>query len=351
MSIKQKSVDNAKKVAGMYTVTAWRAHRWGWRIALIIGTLVIIGAVFMFWWSREPARFDVKQASTMYLPDTEQPVVGSAVTGTTAKILDTLLHKPGGYIRNDVTPPGVLMDNIAEWEFGVVRNLRESIRTLRYDFSRSQSQSRSVKALEEADNAMNRDADKWMTIPTPEGSFSEAQDKVIEYSREIADAASQDAQFYARADNLVSYLEQVNKSLGDLTQQLSASVGDIVVDRDVIADDSSQSTAAPAIKNDRTPRLKVDNIFYEARGYSWALLHELEAVRIDFASVLKKKNATASLAQIINELEKAQKPVWSPIILNGRGFGFSANHSLVMASYLSRANAGIIDLIRLLREG
>ena len=33
------------------------------------------------------------------------------------------------------------------------------------------------------------------------------------------------------------------------------------------------------------------------------------------------------------------------------GFGLVANHSLVMASYLSRANAAIIDLRDLLAQG
>jgi hypothetical protein len=43
--------------------------------------------------------------------------------------------------------------------------------------------------------------------------------------------------------------------------------------------------------------------------------------------------------------------VWSPIILNGSGFGLWANHSLVMASYISRANAALIDLRELLAQG
>jgi hypothetical protein len=41
----------------------------------------------------------------------------------------------------------------------------------------------------------------------------------------------------------------------------------------------------------------------------------------------------------------------SPFILNGSGMGLLANHSLVMASYLSRANAGINDLRKLLAQG
>ena len=35
----------------------------------------------------------------------------------------------------------------------------------------------------------------------------------------------------------------------------------------------------------------------------------------------------------------------------GKGFGFVANHSLVMASYISRANAAVIDLKSLLERG
>jgi hypothetical protein len=59
----------------------------------------------------------------------------------------------------------------------------------------------------------------------------------------------------------------------------------------------------------------------------------------------------ASVKQIIIELEGTQKTMWSPVILNGSGFGVLANHSLTMASYLSRANAAISDLRDLLSRG
>ena len=77
----------------------------------------------------------------------------------------------------------------------------------------------------------------------------------------------------------------------------------------------------------------------------------MKAIEIDFASVLEKKNARVSLQQIIRELEGTQRTVWSPVILNGNGFGMFANHSLVMASYISRANAALIDLRSLLEQG
>ena len=67
--------------------------------------------------------------------------------------------------------------------------------------------------------------------------------------------------------------------------------------------------------------------------------------------MLAKKNATVSVRQIIRELEASQETVWSPMILNGNGFGVLANHSLVMANYISRANAAVIDLRQLLNQG
>ena len=67
--------------------------------------------------------------------------------------------------------------------------------------------------------------------------------------------------------------------------------------------------------------------------------------------MLERKNAVVSLRQIIRELEGTQDAMWSPVILNGTGYGPLANHSLVMASYISRANAGVIDLRELLAQG
>ena len=81
------------------------------------------------------------------------------------------------------------------------------------------------------------------------------------------------------------------------------------------------------------------------------MIEFLQAVEVDFQSVLNKKNALVSLRQIIRELEATQDTVWSPVILNGTGFGYVANHSLVMASYISRANAAVIDLRDLLQQG
>jgi len=77
----------------------------------------------------------------------------------------------------------------------------------------------------------------------------------------------------------------------------------------------------------------------------------MRAAEFDFQDVLRDKNATVSLRQIIRELEATQQPLHSPIVMNGRGFGMFPNHSLVMATYLARANSAVINLRELLSQG
>jgi hypothetical protein len=101
----------------------------------------------------------------------------------------------------------------------------------------------------------------------------------------------------------------------------------------------------------KTPWTQIDDVFYEARGTAWALVHFLHAMEVDFDDVLRKKNALVSFRQIVRELESTQEALHAPMVLNGSQFGIFANHSLIMANYISRANAAIIDLGTLLQEG
>ena len=243
------------------------------------------------------------------------------------------------------------MDNIPNWEFGVITQSRDMVRALRNDFSRSQTQSTEDTDLIVADPRFHFDTDSWI-FPATENEYRTGIEALDKYLHRLSNPSDQNAQFYARADNLRAWLEIVEKRLGSLSQRLSASVGQERVNTDLQGDSAAtQSTSKPRNITVKTPWLEIDDVFYEARGSAWALIQFLKAVEVDFRSVLEKKNALVSLRQIIRELEGTQQPVWSPIILNGTGFGLVANHSLVMASYISRANAAVIDLRNLLEQG
>ena len=278
-------------------------------------------------------------------------IIGLETVSATIDIADAVLSKPGGYLYNDAFPPGALMDNLPNWELGALVQLRDMVRTLRNNISRSQSQSTENLNLVNAEGLFYFDNNSWI-LPSTEGEYKKGVKELLAYLNQIKNLEDQNTQFYARADNLTIWLSEVETRLGSLSQRLSASVGKRQLDVALAGDSAArQSTEATAEKTLKTPWLKIDDIFYEARGTTWALIHLLKAIETDFSEVLEKKNALVSLKQIIRELEPTQDTVWSPMILNGSGLGFLANHSLVMGSHISRANAAIIDLRRLLEDG
>lgn len=332
----------------LYSPATWKARGWLWTAGLIVLTLTIVLTVVGFYWSREPGTADIRE---LVAGSSNQTVTGQATTAALLLSARTLLDKPGGYLSNDIMPPALFLDNMPNWEFGVLVQIRDLARALRNDFSRSQTQSTEDEDLIIAEPQFNFANDSWM-LPATESEYRTAIEALDRYLARLRDTSVQNAQFYARADNLQEWLGLVEKRLGSLSQRLSASVGQNRLNTDLAGDkNATQSTQTPAQLQVKTSWLKIDDVFYEARGATWALVIYLKAIEVDFKDTLTDKNALVSLQQIIRELERTQETVWSPMILNGSGFALVANHSLVMASYISRANAAVIDLRQLLTQG
>jgi len=308
-------------------------------IAAVFGLYLLVAIIAGMYFSRAPAPFAVEPSSP--------PVLGEATVSTLVKVASTLLDKPGGFLANDLLPPGLWLDNMPSWEYGALVQVRDLSRALRKDFSRSQSQSTENAHLAKAEPLFNFDHKSWV-MPSAESEYQKAIDSLKRYLAQLKNTNQGDARFYARADSLANWLGDVSTRLGSLSQRLSASIGRERLDTDHSPNENASDAAEIRVK---TPWLQIDNVFYEARGQAWALSHMLRAIELDFADVLSKKNAAVSLRQIIRELDAAQETLWSPIILNGSGYGFLANHSLVMANYISRANAALIDLRQLLTQG
>jgi hypothetical protein len=340
------------KVISLYKPSTWKEKGLKWTIGMLFFTLVFFILLLMFFWSNEPDRFDVNTNAQNVAEEMGVKVVnGFTTTATLARLVETLLDKSGGFLENDKMPPGVLMDNMPNWEFGVLVQSRDMALALRNDLSRSQSQSVEDKDLVNTATKFHTDTELWI-LPPAESQYRNGVKSLNSYLKRLASPSESNAQFYARADNLVDWLGLVKKRLGSLSQRLSASVGKEQINTDLAGDaEAKQSTPNASSNYIKTSWFEIDDVFYEARGQTWALIHLLKAIEKDFGSVLEKKNALISLRQIVRELEGTQQAMWSPIILNGKGFGFVTNHSLVMASYISRANAALIDLESLLQQG
>ncbi len=320
----------------------------GWMMRTLVSVLAvyfILAVIMGIYWDSEPEPFVVTNVAAEHAKLNDRTLAEGYTTSVALMtVAKTLLDKPGGYLSNDIFPPGLWLDNIPNWEFGVLVQIRDLSRAMRKDFSRSQSQSTEDMDLSISEPQFHFDHTSW-ALPDTEGEYQRAIDKLESYVLRLQQGQASGAQFYARADNLRQWLKDVETRLGSLSQRLSASVGQKRLNIDTSKANEDDEFEV------KTPWTEIDDVFYEARGTAWALIHFLKAMEVDFAEVLHKKNALVSVRQIVRELEATQEDVWAPIILNGSGFGFTANHSLVMASYIARANAAIIDLRTLLAQG
>ncbi len=320
--------------------------RWTRVTAWVVIAVALVFTILGIYWSRSPGIFWVNHTI-----DDQRVVVGYSTTDTLIRVAQTMLDKPGGYLTNDRMPPSAFLDNTPNWELGVLQQVRDLARVIRNDYSRSQSQSREDPDVRDAEQAFFIDNNSWI-FPASESEYRKAIEGFSSYRDRLADDADTKAQFYARADNLREWLAQVEKRLGSLTRRLGDSVATTRINEDLAGDPSAEaSNPQPDRVDVQTSWFEVDDVFFEARGTAWALVHFFRAAEFDFAHVLEDKNANASVRQIIRELEATQQSLGSPVILNGSGYGIFANHSLVMANYLARANAAVINLRELLDQG
>lgn len=319
--------------------------KWNRAIAWIVGVVLLLMIAFAIYISQEPDIFWVNRSS-----DTETAVIGLSTTDTLIRVAETVLDKPGGYLTNDKIPPNIFLDNIPSWEFGVITQIRDLGRVMRDDYTRSQSQSKEDPDVTAGAPQFFFNSNSWI-FPATESEYRDGIRSFQRYRQRLMDG-DPDTQFYARADNLREWLSQVEKRLGSLTRRLGNSVAANRINDDLAGDPAAEAAGSqPDTVDVRTGWFEVDDVFFEARGTAWALVHFFRAAEFDFAHVLEDKNAEASVRQIIRELEASLEPLRSPIILNGGGYGLFANHSLVMANYLARANAAVINLRELLDQG
>ncbi|GAA5173672.1 MULTISPECIES: DUF2333 family protein [Halomonadaceae] len=293
-------------------------YGWIWKpLLVLLAIYLLVSLVLGIWWSQRPEPFDVDQATTQWLgapADAELPR-GARLTASMLTSLDTLLEKPGGWLRNDMLLPGVWLDNMPSWEYGVLTQLRILAKAL------PAMSPAGADALESASKALQSDSEDWL-YPAAEKRYSQAQGALASYLNGMLRGGNG---FAATGEGLAGWLDAVSRRFSGLTQQLLASVDDPEALRELGVDDAALPEA--------TPWFRIDNVFFEARGDAWGLLQLLKAARLDYAEVLGKASANTTLERLIAELELAQRRVWSPVILNGSGFGIFANHSLVLANY------------------
>src|SRR5690606_33228057 len=194
------------------TAVAYGKGTLGKLIGGLLVALLLILLIVGWYWSREPGLEPLAPPPSVEAPQ----VIGSTTARTVHGLMTTLLDKPGGFLSNDIMPPGVWLDNMPSWEFGVLVQVRDMTRALRRDMARSQSQSAEDPSLAIAEPLFNFDNNSW-ALPASESEYRRGMDALSDY---ITRLEAGDAEFYARADSLASWVGDVSTRLGSLSQRL-----------------------------------------------------------------------------------------------------------------------------------
>lgn len=313
---------------------------------LIYLLLLVVLALWLLscYWSIEPDPLMVPK-------NARQAAAGVATTDQMIDSIQVLLNKPGGFLSNDVMPPGDLMDNMPSWEYGALIQLRNFAELMRNQISRGQDQSMRDDDLAHAVPRLNVSHTSWM-FPRAEGAYEDALNDLKHYRSRLEGKAQPQAHFYVRAKDLRLWMEVVARRLGGLAKALELAGGENLNAGALTrpAKETSQPSGQQAPLPEHVSWWQVDNLFYRARGSAWALLNLCRGIEVDFHQVLVNKHALSTFKSLITTLAATQRPMYSPIVLSGDDFGLFANHTLTMAAFLATADATAINLQSLMQQ-
>ena len=154
--------------------------------ACLLGCIIALGLFALgIYFSRSPGLFDVNaKAAAKANVEPNELKRGYYTASAIYHVGDTLLSKPGGYLTNDIMPPSAIQDNMPSWEFGVITELRDAVRSLRNDFSRAQTQSVEDRDLMEADSSFHFDHDRLM-LPSTEDEYRNGLASLARYLQRL----------------------------------------------------------------------------------------------------------------------------------------------------------------------
>jgi len=237
-------------------------------------------------------------------------------------LMQAQMDASGGWVPNDLPlSPSYFLDNITNFQLGVLQTVRHTSRVLRDNLTRQRTSDPVHKETDIAYSAFANDPRKW-AFPSAEGAFGRGNAAL---DRFLGDLGGQ-ATFYPRADNLIQLLDQYISELG--------AVASLLLD----AQDSS-----------KVGWFRIDDNFFYAQGVAFGMFGMMQALSVDFSQVVKDKNAEEITDLILHSLKESQFDPW--LVTNGDKDGLVANHSNNLKVFLDETRQKMKSLVSILDQG
>ncbi|GAB6097936.1 hypothetical protein JCM14469_41900 [Desulfatiferula olefinivorans] len=224
-----------------------------------------------------------------------------------------------GWRPNDLWITKLGMDNVENFQLGLIEMTRRSVNVLSERISRTGTNVYINENLQKARSNLNIDPGRFW-FPSAENEYKRAIDQLKAY---IDDVSQGKAYFFTRSDNLIPLLIEFRNQLGDCDNKL-------------IRMESDPKT--------QVSTFEADNLFYYSKGVASVILPLLKAIEEDFNMTLKSRDGIETLHHAIEACEgAAHLSPW--IVFEGDYDGFFANHRANMSTYISHARFYIGVLI------
>lgn len=247
-------------------------------------------------------------------------VIGTAFIDALCAPLSYELEKRfWGWRPNDIWIFKFGMDNVENYQLGLIEMTRRSVNILSERISRTGTNVYINENLQKARSNLNIDPTRFW-FPSAENEYERAIGQLKAY---VDDVGQGNAYFFTRADNLIPLLMEFRTQLGDCDNKLIRMEGD---------------------PRSQVSTFEADNRLYYAKGVASVILPMLKAIEQDFNATLKSRDGLETLHHAIEACEGAAH--LSPLIVfEGDYDGFFANHRANMSTYISHARFYIGVLI------
>ena len=247
------------------------------------------------------------------------------------------------WLPNDLFWPTALLDNMPNFQLGVLEVVRYNVRVLRDNLSRSRTTDRLDPDAEAAFTNLSNDPFKWW-FPSAESKWKLALQQLETYNQNLTSGKSH---FYPRADNLIELLNQYLSLMGGANTRLINAPRDMKTTLG-IEEQKDKTTPTPLVDID-IPWYQIDDNFYYAQGVAYALYESFRAIRVDFKGVFADKNSATLADKILEILGRCDfEPL---IVFNGDPDSIFANHSLNLSGIFNDARQKMNSLTVALMQG
>jgi hypothetical protein len=306
-----------------------KKRRWSWKLgaaamaALLLLAYYLVGAVLL-------TRID---DSLAFRPGkADLPAGGSETVAMMSALLDREVNGYGWKPNNPWMYPTALMDNMPNFQLGVLGGLRPAGLELRDSVARLRGSGGTDKDLEGAYSALSYPADRWF-IGTKFpflGMSSESQyrEAIAGLRRYNARVGAGQAIYERRVDTLVRLLDRLSLSLGAASSD---------VDKRMQSPGGLFDTQA-------------DDVFYRAKGQCYSAYLLLSAMRNDYSTVIRDRAVANLWTDMMDELKQAaQLDPW--IVSNGKADDvFVQNHLAAQGVHLERARQRLREITGILQQ-